>query len=79
RRGLDVQASKLRLKLEAEYESEGWWGVLNELHGLDMMVAYTKCDVPRMKQIKDKAIRNIDRLNSFVKVDREVIVQMAII
>ena len=79
RRGLDVQASKLRLKLENEYGAKGWWGVLNELHGLDMMVAYTKCDVPRMKQIRDKTISNIDRLHSFVKVDREVIVQMAMI
>lgn len=79
RRGLDVPASKLRLKLEAEYDRQGWWNVLNELHSLDMLVAYAKCDVPRMKAIKDKALKNAERHLAYVRVDREVIVQMAII
>jgi hypothetical protein len=79
RRGLDVQASKLRLKLEAQYDKQGWWSILNELYSLDMMVAYTKCDIGRMEQIRDKTLDNAARLSKFIKVDREVIVQMAII
>lgn len=79
RRGLDVQASKLRLKLESQYDKQGWWSILNELYSFDMMVAYTKCDIGRMEDIRDKALTNAARLNKFIKVDREVIVQMAIV
>lgn len=79
RRGLEVQASKLRLKLETQFDKQGWWSILNELYSLDMMVAYTKCDIGRMEQIRDKALSNAERLNKFIKVDREVVVQMAII
>lgn len=79
RRGLDVQASKLRLKLESQYDKQGWWSILNELYSIDMMVAYTKCDIGRMEQIRDKAVINADRLQKFIRVDREIIVQMAII
>lgn len=79
RRGLDVQASKLRLKLESEYDQRGWWSVLHELYNFDMLVAYAKCDIPRMKQIQASTMDNFERLSEFVAIDREVIVQMAII
>jgi|GEM_PF-2886652 len=79
RRGLDVQASKLRLKLESQYDKQSWWSILNELYSIEMMVAYTKCDIPRMEQVRDKALMNADRFHRFIKVDRELIVQMAII
>jgi hypothetical protein len=79
RRGLDVQANKLRLKLEAEYDRQGWWSVLHELYSMDMLVAYTKCDIPRMEKIRDKTLRNAERLHEFIHIDREVILQMAII
>lgn len=79
KRGLEVQASKLRIKLEEEYETQGWWNILQEFYNLEMIVAYAKCDVEWLEQLKNKAIANIDRLAGFVKVDREIIYLMAVI
>ncbi len=79
RRGLDVYASKLRIRLEDEYTRHGWWNVLQELYKFEMMVAYTKCDVKWLEELKEKCFSNMDRLHSFNRVDRELIVQMALI
>ena len=49
RRGLETYASKLRLKLEDEYEKQGWWNVLNEVYNVDMMVHYSKCDIDAIR------------------------------
>lgn len=79
RRGLDVYASKLRLKLEDEYEKQGWWNVLNEIYNADMLVNYSKCDIDAIKKTKDKILVNLDRLSAYTRVDKEIILQMAII
>ena len=79
RRGLDVHANKLRRRLEDEYTRHGWWNVLQELYQFEMMVAYTKCDVKWLQKLKQQCFDNMDRLHRFNRVDREVIVQMAII
>ena len=79
RRGLDVQANKLRRRLEDEYTRHGWWNVLQELYQFEMMVAYTKCDVKWLQKLKQQCFDNMDRLHRFNRVDREVIVHMAII
>ncbi|MDB5284979.1 MAG: hypothetical protein JWO06_4054 [Bacteroidota bacterium] len=79
RRGLQVHCNKLRLRLEDEYISNGWWNVLQELYNMQMMVAYTRCDVKWLEELKQKCFDNSDRLHRFTRVDREVIVQMALI
>jgi hypothetical protein len=79
RRGLEVYASKLRLKLEDEYEKQGWWNVLNEIYNVDMLVNYSKCDIDAIKKTKGKILANLDRLTAYTRVDKEIILQMAII
>jgi hypothetical protein len=79
RRGLETYASKLRLKLEDEYEKQGWWNVLNEVYNVDMMVHYSKCDIDAIRKTKDKILLNIDRLAAYTRVDKEIILCMAII
>ena len=79
RRGLDVYASKLRMSLEDQYTRHGWWNVLQELYKFEMMVAYTKCDVKWLEELKEKCNTNMDRLARFNHVDRELVVQMALI
>lgn len=79
RRGLEAYASKLRLKLEDEYEKQGWWSVLNEVYNVDMMVYYSKCDIDGIRKTKDKILSNLDRLTAYTRVDKEIILQMAII
>ena len=79
RRGLEAYASKLRLKLEDEYEKQGWWGVLNEVYNVDMMVYYSKCDVDGIRRTKEKILSNLERLRAYTHVDKEIILQMAII
>ena len=79
RRGLEVYASKLRLKLVDEYEKKGWWNVLNEVYNFDMLVAYSKCDIDMISKTKDRTLANLDRLVSYAAVDKELILQMAII
>ncbi len=77
RRGLEVDASKLRIKLEQEFEQQGWWNVLQEFYNMEMIVAYARCDVEWLEKLKNKATANIARLHEFVLVDREIIVIMA--
>jgi hypothetical protein len=77
RRGLEVYASKLRLKLEEEYERYGWWNVLQELYTMEMMVAYSKCDIKRLEVMKGKIFKNQERLDKFIRIDKELIVQLA--
>ncbi|MFN8309796.1 MAG: hypothetical protein U0T73_07525 [Chitinophagales bacterium] len=77
KRGLEVHASKLRLKLEEEYEAQGWWLPLHELYGHELTVAYAKCDLPWMKKVKDKTLKNIQRLNQYLVLDKELAYQMA--
>jgi hypothetical protein len=79
RRGLETYASKLRLKLEDEYEKQGWWNVLNEVHTLDLMVQYSKCDIAGIRKTIDKINHNSDRLAAYTRVDKEIILQMVII
>lgn len=79
RRGLEVYASKLRLKLVDEYEKKGWWSVLNEVYNFDMLVAYSKCDIDMITKTKDKTLANLERLLSYTTVDKELVLQMAII
>ena len=79
RRGLEVYASKLRLKLAAEYEKYGWWNVLQETYTMEMMVAYSKCDIPALEKVRVKILKNQERVNRYVVLDKELIVQMAII
>ena len=79
RRGLEVYASKLRLKLEDEYEKQGWWNVLNEVYNADMLVHYSKCDIDAIRKTKEKIIFNMNRIRDHALVDKEIILQMAII
>jgi len=79
RRGLEVYASKLRLKHAAEYDRYGWWNVLQETYSMEMMVAYSKCDIATLEKIKAKILKNQERVNRYVVLDKELIVQMAII
>ena len=79
RRGLETYASKLRLKLEDEYEKQGWWSVLTELHTLELMVHYSKCDIDGIRKSIDKIRHNSDRLSAYHRVDKEIILRMAII
>ncbi|HWB63798.1 MAG TPA: hypothetical protein VG603_09830 [Chitinophagales bacterium] len=79
RRGLEVHASKLRLKLEEDYCRQGWWSVLQEVYNLDMLVAYAKCDIKWLEKTKAKTFKNADRIAAYLKLEKEAVVQMAII
>lgn len=79
RRGLEVPASKLRLKLEAEYERFGWWSVLQELYNMELMVAYSKCDIKWLEKQKAKMFKNQERIHDYTIIDKDAIVQMAIL
>lgn len=79
RRGQEVLASKLRLKLVAEYERYGWWSVLQEIYSMEMMVAYSRCDIKELEKQKNKILKNQERINTYARIDKELIVQMAII
>ena len=79
RRGLEVLASKLRIKMAADYERHGWWSALQELYSMEMMVAYSRCDIKELEKHKTRILKNQERLNRFARIDKELIVLMAII
>ena len=79
RRGLEVHASKLRLKLEKEYERYGWWSALNEIYNLEVVVAYAKCDIKWLEKINKKVEENLPRMVAFISLDKKVVLEMAIL
>ena len=44
-----------------------------------MLVAYSKCDIDAITKTKDRTLANLDRLIEYARVDKELILQMAII
>jgi hypothetical protein len=79
RRGLEVYASKLRIKLGEEYEKRGWWNVLNEVYNFDMLVYYSKCDIEGIRRTNEKLYANLDRLVAYVHINNEITLQMVIL
>ncbi len=77
KRGLGTHASKLRIKLEQQYDQQGWWNVLQEFYSMEMIVAYAACDIPWLSELRDKAAKNIERMRELVLVGNDIIVLMA--
>ncbi len=77
KRGLGTHASKVRLKLEQQYEEQGWWNVLQDLYGMEMIVAYAACDPDWIESVRDKAAANIERVRALSLVGNDIIALMA--
>ncbi|MFN8277265.1 MAG: hypothetical protein U0T84_07270 [Chitinophagales bacterium] len=76
KRGLEAESNKLRLKLQQEYDRQGWWTALNELYGYEMAVAYAKCDLKWMREVKEKVAALAPKMADYVVLDKELAIMM---
>lgn len=78
-RGLYQRSLELYHKLEKEYEVEQLWNALDILHHEAVRIYYTRCDIKMLRQINRKVEANIDRYAVYTKLDKELLLEMALL